>query len=174
MHQNNKNLDELKRKLRSLKKVELRIRFGNEGLNIYNNIKCSDKKNGNINIIENNIDLVWDKFFDLSNNPGRNADKKTRYTLDKLVSMSKEELKNVIEEYFCYLYYSYCKERGISDNLITDIDLLDSLKMPLYSNNESVIKRLKELIKTYHPDNGGDVNHFLKIMEKYNKLKGDK
>ena len=139
-----KNIDDLKRKLREIKRFELKIRSDNR-------------------------DLVWNKFFSLKNS----ANKDVKYTFDTLSLMNKEELAAIIEEYFYHVYYWYYKERGMVDNSFIDIDILTELGLPIDSDYNDVIRTFKEKVKTYHPDNGGDVGKFLAIMESYNKFKAE-
>jgi len=160
MHPNNKNIEDLKRKLRALKKFEIKIRFGNIPNNMLYNYKPLNNRNAN-------PDLVWTKFFDLKDSTTSNV----KYNIKKLASMTKDEIKNVINEYFYHMFYCYCKENGYTDKTLIDIGLLTSLGLPYDSDYEDVIKKFKELIKTYHPDNGGDSGKFLEIMESYNRLK---
>jgi hypothetical protein len=139
-----KNSDDLKRKLREIKRFELKIRSDNR-------------------------DLVWNKFFSLKNS----ANKDVKYTFDTLSLMNKEELAAIIEEYFYHVYYWYYKERGMVDNSFIDIDILTELGLPIDSDYNDVIRTFREKVKTYHPDNGGDVGKFLAIMESYNKFKAE-
>lgn len=139
-----KNSDDLKRKLREIKRFELKIRSDNR-------------------------DLVWNKFFSLKNS----ANKDVKYTFDTLSLMTKEELAAIIEEYFYHVYYWYYKERGMVDNSFIDIDILTELGLPIDSDYNDVIRTFREKVKTYHPDNGGDVGKFLAIMESYNKFKAE-
>ena len=139
-----KNSDDLKRKLREIKRFELKIRSDNR-------------------------DLVWNKFFSLKNS----ANKDVKYTFDTLSLMTKEELAAIIEEYFYHVYYWYYKERGMVDNSFIDIDILTELGLPINSDYNDVIRTFREKVKSYHPDNGGDVDKFLAIMESYNKFKAE-
>ncbi|HPU63843.1 MAG TPA: J domain-containing protein [Mobilitalea sp.] len=152
MPSDSKNIDELKRKLRALKKFELNIRFKN-----YFAERRED------------TDLIWNKFFGLK----KSTSNKVKYSLEKISSMSKEEIRKIINEYLYHLFLHYCREKGIADSSFIDIDLLSSLGLPLDSEYDDVVKKFKELIKIYHPDNGGDVRKFLEIMDAYNKLRGE-
>lgn len=167
MPPNSKRYDEIKRKVRELKKSELRIRTNNFSSHSYD-------KQGRINEFgttyvgaHNNPDLVWNKFFDLK----EGSEKNIRYTIEQLYNMTKDEFKNIIDEYFYHVYYWYYKESGLADNSLINIDILTELGLPMDSDYDDVIRGFKEHVKAYHPDNGGDVNKFLEIMESYNNFR---
>ena len=82
--------DELKRKIRKLKRLEKIIRF-----------QGKDGTGG---------PLVWDSFFDLRALPASRA----KYTLNALASMNREEYRFVIDEYFARVYYEFYEENGLS------------------------------------------------------------
>ncbi|TAH68652.1 MAG: J domain-containing protein [Anaerolineaceae bacterium] len=163
-----KNSDDIKRKLREIKKFEIKLRSNNlysNNLYMQKNInKSSASSRGS-----SRIELVWNKFFDLKNS----FNKDVKYTIDELSLMTKEEFLDIIEEYFYHVYYWYYKERGIADNSLIDIDILTELGLPMDSNYDDVIKAFRDHVKAYHPDNGGDVSKFLKVMESYNKFRAD-
>lgn len=89
---------------------------------------------------------------------------------DELIVMTDKE-NTAAMHFLCHLFYCFCRENGDSYDLLTDLDLLTALGLPSYSDYEDVIKKFKELIKTYHPDNGGDAEKFLEIMKKYKNFK---
>lgn len=70
------NIDELKQKIRKLKRCEIKIRFSDEPVQ--------------------KAPLIWDAFFDLHENPSRNA----KYTLHMLATMNREDYRNIIDDYF--------------------------------------------------------------------------
>ena len=150
-----KNVDDIKRKLRELKKLESKIHSYN---------LQPDKKSATY---KNSSDLVWNKFFDLKNS----SDKEAKYSIDELSLMTKVEFTGIINEYFYHVYYWFYKERGIADNSLINIDILTELGLPLDSAYEDVLRAFREHVKAYHPDNGGDVTKFLEIMESYNKFR---
>lgn len=161
-----KSSDEIKHKLREIKKIEIKIRSDNNNIHNYNfgkNVHIASASH------KRKRELVWNKFFDLKDSSNKNA----RYTLKDLSLMTKEEFTDVIEEYFYHVYYWYYKERGIADNSFIDIDILTELGLPMDSSYDDVIRTFREQVKTYHPDNGGDVGKFLEIMESYNKFRAD-
>jgi hypothetical protein len=134
--------DAVKRKIRKLKKVEIKIRLGNTS------------------------DLVWDEFFDLNSVSKKNA----RYSLNDLAAMSRDEFKNVVEEYFFFIYYRYYKENGMIAPDLYDPGILEQMGLPLDADGNAVKKRFRELAKKYHPDTGGDSSRFIEMMENYRKL----
>lgn len=142
-----KSRDDIKRKLREIKRFELKVRSDN-----YKSY---------------NIDLVWDKFFDLKDYSNKNV----RYTIDKLSLMTKEEFADVIKEYFYQVYCRFYSERGMADTTFIDIDILNKLGLSMDSGYDDVIKAFREHVKDYHPDNGGDVDKFLEIMDSYNRFR---
>ncbi|RKN85773.1 J domain-containing protein [Paenibacillus ginsengarvi] len=140
-------LDEIKRKVRKLKKLEVRIRF-----------------NG-INQPEKN--LIWDNFFKLSDT----SNSKAKYSLQLLASMSHEEYMNVVNEYVSLIYFELYKESGmISESGIYDPVILSRLDLPFHADETSIKKRFRELAKKYHPDAGGDAAMFMELMDHYRKL----
>jgi len=149
---------EIKRKLRKLKKLEVKIRFNNFTSPKNAHISSSYLKNKN---------LVWDSFFNLK----ENSNKKATYSIDQLTKMSKEEFKDVIIEYFYNVYYVYNKENGITyDHSLIDIETLRQLGLPIYADSDEIKSKFRELAKKYHPDNGGDSSKFIEVIEKYNEF----
>lgn len=136
------DIDELKRRLRRLKKLEMKIRPNNYSR------------------------LIWDEFFDLQDL----GNKKARYALHRLSAMSKVEIKDVISEYFYHVYYQAYKENGISDAQAYQPDILTQLGLNYDADIDAVKKRFRELAKKYHPDVGGDSEKFIDLMENYRKL----
>lgn len=152
----NRKYDELKRKLRELKKLEVKIRSNSD----------SQKNRKKLKELENS-DLIWNKFFDLKDDTSRNV----KYSIMELAEMTKEEFKDVISEYFYYVYYSYAKESNLSDYSSIDQDTLIQLGLPIYADYDEVKRKFRELAKTNHPDNGGDSAKFIELMEKYKNFK---
>ena len=147
--------EEIKRKIRKLKKVEVKIRFGSSGFS----------ENGFSERIHN-VKLVWDEFFDLNETYKGNA----WYSLSQLASMGKETLKDVISEFFFNVYYKYYKENGIINTGIYDPYILEQFGLPYDADMNAIKKRFRELAKKYHPDTGGDSTKFIELMENYKKL----
>lgn len=144
--------DELKTKIRSLKKLEIKIRFPN--LHIIDPSRT---------VIRN---LVWDEFFDL----GKEYKGKAKYSLNSLSEMNKEDIREVINEYFFHIYYRFYKENGIVNILLYDPDILARLGLPVNADSKAIKKRFRELAKKYHPDTGGESEKFIELMENYKKL----
>lgn len=149
--------DDIKRKIRKLKKLEIKIRFGNIGFQ--DNLKDILNK-------PQNPDLVWNEFFDLHEVKST----KVKYPIEKLVSMNKEEYKNVISEFFFNVYYRFYKENGIIDIFLYSPDMLSQMGLPFNADSNDIKKRFRELAKKSHPDTGGDEKKFIELMENYDKL----
>ena len=96
--------DELKTKIRSLKKLEKKIRFSD--------LHTSDS--GKIR------SLVWDEFFDL----GKEYKGKAKYSLSKLAAMTKEEIRKLLTSISFHVYYRFYKENGILSVQLYDPDIL--------------------------------------------------
>lgn len=182
MHWDAEYIDEIKRKLRSLKRLEIKIRFGYSFFN-KNSAKIPPEAN-----------LVWNEFFDicntscaegaegsgnkkyrntdskkcLSNNKARHS--KARYSLSDIASKSKEEFREIINEFFFNVYYKYYIENGIISSNLYDPEILKWMGLPPDAGTEDIKKKFRELAKKYHPDTGGDSNMFIKLMENYKKL----
>jgi hypothetical protein len=150
--------DEIKRKLRKLKKMEIRIRFSNSFDYSEHNEALFAKPH--------NATLVWDEFFDLHEACTGNA----KYSIIELAEMNKDEFKNVVSEFFFYIYYRFYKENGIVNVNLYDPDLLTQMGLPIDADSTAVKKKFRELAKKYHPDTGGDSAKFIELMENYKKL----
>jgi hypothetical protein len=140
---------ELKRKLRRLKKLEIRIRFGG--------IDAPKER------------LVWNEFFGAKGGNGIPA----KYGMEKLMGMDRQSLKDVLDEYFYSVYVRFYKENGIPAGGMFDPDLLSKLGLPAGSSEDDVKKRFRELAKKHHPDLGGDSGEFIELLCTYRKLTGD-
>jgi len=151
--------DEIKRKLRELKKLEMKIRSNN-----FDFLQKNSKKA----LREFDItELAWNKFFDLKNETTQDV----KYSIMELSLMTKDEFKNVINEYFYYVYYCCYKESGLTDYTTMNTEILSQLGLPMYADDDEIKRKFRELAKTYHPDNGGDSAKFIEIMEQYRSLK---
>ena len=139
-------IDNVKRRVRKLKQLEKIIRV----------------QNG----MGNDNPLVWDKFFDLRNDTAGTA----LYTLPKLAGMSREEYKNVVDEFFARVYYEVYVLRGIINATVYDPALLALLGLPPVADEVAVKKRFRELAKEYHPDAGGEHGKFVELMRVYRDL----
>lgn len=144
-------LDEIKRKVRKLKKLEVRIRF-----------------NG---IIQPGSNLIWDHFFELSGK--RNG--RAKYSLYVLASMSQEEYSHVIDEYISMIYSELYKEYHTSGEVgVYNPVILSRLDLPSNADEATIKKRFRELAKKYHPDTGGNAEKFIELMEDYKRLLGNR
>ena len=140
-------IDQLKRKLRELKKTEKRIRFNYES-------PSTSKK------------YVWDDYFSTK----EFNELTVKYPLCKLIKLSKEKLEEVFEEYFYSVYFQHCKENGLSFVDIYDVELLSVFGLNPGASADDIKKRFRELAKKYHPDRGGDNDKMIELIEAYNKL----
>ncbi|HBN83427.1 MAG TPA: J domain-containing protein [Clostridiales bacterium] len=141
--------DEIKRKVRKLKKVEFKIRFNRD--------KAPD---------DSRIRIVWDEFFNInSNKPGIG-----KYTLDMLASLSKEDYIKVINEFFFKVYEQYYAENALSRTFVKDTNKLELLGLPYDADQYAIKTKFRELAKEYHPDHGGDQEKFVWLMELYKEL----
>jgi hypothetical protein len=136
------SIDETKRKLRKLKRLEMKIRFGGQG-NAVNLDAGSIMKS-------NRIRLVWDEFFSIGGNDRARA----KYNLEDVAAMSREEYKNVLDEFFFNVYYRYYTENGITASRLYDPDVLGWMGLAPDASAADVKRRFRELAKKYHPDAG--------------------
>lgn len=140
-------IDQLKRKLRELKKHEKRIRFS------YDPVSSTKS-------------YIWNDYFSTKSI----NDLTVKYPLWKLSRLSKEELKEVYEEYFYSVYFQRYKESGLRIDDIYDLDILSVFDLPPGASTDDIKKKFRELAKKYHPDHGGDNNKMIEILNAYHKL----
>lgn len=157
MSQVHEKQDETKRKIRKLKKLEIKIR--SQSINDQENNQNTFKKS-------KEIGLVWDEFFDTSEKCTKNV----KYPINKLAFMNKDEFRDVINEYFYNVYYRFYMENGLTDIPLYDSEILTYMGLPFNSDISEIKKKFKELAKLYHPDTGGDCTKFIELMENYKKL----
>ena len=152
------NSDDIKRKIQRLKKLELKLRFPN--VNNYINIQSNlDIAHSNLNKTQSR--LVWDEFFSSKEDCSKNV----KYPIKRLVLMNKDEIRNVISEYFYHVYYRIYQESGQTDFSFYDSEILSQLGLPEYAVLSEVKKKYRELAKLYHPDTGGDSEKFIELMK---------
>jgi hypothetical protein len=144
------DMDELKRKLRALKRLEAQIRFKNL-------------------LTRQHKQYVWNEYFSTKNV----KDGSVKYNMNNLLEMDREKLKEVFDEYFYHVYFQYYKENGITAEGMYDNTLLSNLGLPLDSSMETIKSKFRELAKKYHPDLGGDSEKFIELVRTYKKLTGD-
>ncbi len=149
---------EMKHKVRQLKNLERRLRYGQGSLT------AGNPKDGTPS---GKLPLLWEEYFDLSGN----GQKKARYSIDQLLRMDKDQYKSIVNEYFFQVYYRIYQERGLSEINLYDPDLLSQLGLPFDADSNTVKKRFRELAKQYHPDTGGDSEEFIRLMELYQDMK---
>lgn len=169
MYDTSEHLREMKRKLRDLKKLELKIRFG-DAFHAANIKGISHERPAG-------IPLIWDSFFEVNEKPVRgeaafksDGKVKARYSLGEIVAMSREEYRNVIDEFFFNVYYKYYTENGITGARLYDPEILGRMGLSADCGAEDVKRRFRELAKKYHPDVGGNEAAFIELIENYRKL----
>jgi DnaJ-domain-containing protein 1 len=138
-------LTQWKRKLRGLKKLERRIRFGDESVE--------------------GKELVWSRFFSTE----RPATASVKYPLEALLVMDRSRWKEALEEYFYHVYYAAYKDGGLARGLF-DPELLAAFELAPAADADQVKRRFRELAKKYHPDQGGDHDKMIELLETYRRL----
>lgn len=139
------NINQLKRKLRELKKIEV-------------NIRCNSSPTTKT--------LVWNKYFSTKDEYDNNV----KYNLNTLKAIDHNSRKEVFEEYFYEVYFQKLKEDGITYINIYDPNLLCIIGLSPTANIDDIKKRFKELAKKYHPDLGGDNSKMIELLDIYNTL----
>lgn len=148
---------ELKQKIRKLKKLELMFRYGFS--KEYIDKHCTARQ------LER-FQLVYRDFFDL----GNAGNHKARYTIHMLEQMNKEQIKQVFAEYWFMVCFQMYRANGIPMD-VQNPELLSYLGLP-YDADEAVIrKRFRELCKTCHPDECGESEKFIELMQIKDKYK---
>jgi hypothetical protein len=144
--------NELKQKLRKLKKLELKLHYG-----IPIDVVIVNTSLGNTD----GLPLVWNEFFNLH----ESVNNKARYSINLLEKMNNDELKQILNEFWFHLYYCIYKEKGITMLDLQEPELLTFLDLPYDADKNLIKKRFRELSKTYHPDEGGDKDKFIELMD---------
>lgn len=142
----------LKRRLRSLKKMEQRLRF-------------SDAVSAHANAPR----LVWNAYFDLREAGGGRA----RYTLDALAAMTDAQLGAVVDAYFFAVVQALYDREGAGGAALFDPALLARLGLPPEADTAAVKRRFRRLALETHPDTGGDAEAFRAVLEAYRQLMGE-
>ena len=141
-------MDDVKHRVRKLKKIESKIRWNGEP--------------------SPGVSFVWDDLFDLRNAPTPTS--RAKYNIEVLSNMSREEYKNIVDDFFARVYYEYYLENGITGATLYDPSVLALLDLPFDANEQEVKKRFRELAKKHHPDKGGNAANFIELMKAYEKL----
>lgn len=148
---------DIKRKIRNLKKMEMKLRFhqydtGKEYMNA-GKCSCSVKP------------LVWDEFFCLQDNCRR-----ARYNIKELITMDRDDFKRVVGQFYYAVYYKIFQETGILDNSLYNPDILTKMGLSFDADAMTIKKRFRELAKEYHPDAGGNSEKFMELLEQMDSL----
>jgi DnaJ domain len=146
----NRSVDQLKRKLRELKKLEIKVRFKGQPQSP-------------------NCQLIWDTFFSTK----AEEDPSVKHPLGRLLRLDHQGLKEVFEEYFYWVYFQIYRENGLTADEVYDPQLLSLLGLPPYAGAKVIKSRFRELAKRYHPDRGGDSAKFIELMNIYERLTED-
>lgn len=141
---------ELKQTIRRLKKLELMTRYGFS--------KEFLDKNASSGFIDK-LPLVWKEFFDLNN-----CVPNSRYSFNRMKLMDKDQIKQVIGEFWFMVYYKMYCEHGTQIVDIQAPELLSYLGLPFDADQTAVRKRFRELCKEWHPDEGGDPEKFMELI----------
>lgn len=137
----------LKRKLRQLKRLETRVRFGGQ----------YDRQT-----------LIWDEFF------STRGDAPGRYGWEELLAMTAEERKEIYAQFVYAVYFRQYKANGIFPAGMFDPMQLAELGLPPDADRNQVRRRFRELAKKMHPDQGGSAEAMIKLLEQYNRLMENK
>ena len=140
----------LKRRLRSLKKAELRLRFGDAAPGSPSELRP----------------LVWDAWFDLRETGAGRA----RYSRSALAAMTETQLAAVVEAYFFAVFEALYGRDGASGARLYDPELLARLGLPPEADAAAIKRRFRRLALESHPDTGGDAAEFRAVLEAYRKL----
>lgn len=140
-------VEQLKRKLRELKKAEKRIRFSYKA-------PLAMKK------------YVWDDYFSTKSF----NELTVKYPLWKIIKFTEQEFEEIFEEYFYSVYFQQCKENGLSLDDIYNVEILSVFGLNPGATIDDVKKKFRELAKKYHPDRGGDNDKMIEIINAYHKL----
>lgn len=135
---------ELKRKLRSLKRLERRMRF--RYLSTHEQAP-----------------LVWNTYFSTSSHLNN------RYSFDILLQADRMERKRIFEEYLYAVFMQHFREEGISFMAFHDPEILSFFGLSPYASLTDIKKRFRELAHLYHPDKGGDAEKMIELLDMYER-----
>ena len=161
--------DDMKRKIRKLKKIEMKIRFGHQ--QFAGNKQMLIKKTMR-------TDLVWDSFFGKQKqadaqdkaNKGNGISSQSHYSVETLAAMDKEAFQEVVAAFFAHVYYQFYRENGLMNLYSFDPKLLYQLGLSFDADHQAVKKQFRKLALQHHPDTGGDVEKFIELMDLYENL----
>ena len=139
---------ELKRKLRSLKKLERKMRWQYLGTH-------------------GQTHLIWDSYFSTRSPAQQHAD--IKYPFEMLLQLDRSQRKQIFEEYVYFVFLQHAKEVGFSILTFQDPEILSFLGLPCYATLSEIKKRFKQLAHHYHPDKGGDSEKMIQLLELYEK-----
>jgi len=134
---------ELKHKLRKLKKLECKLRFGH------------------IDLCGQSPVLVFDAYFDLYDS----GKKKAKYGIGELCGMNREAFASVIEAYMAEVYF---RAYGFREDAA--FTALNGLGLPFDADETAIKQRFRALAKRHHPDTGGDAAEFIRIKAHFDEL----
>jgi hypothetical protein len=140
--------NDVKRTLRQLKKLEVKLRYGEEA--------------------PARPVLLWNRFFDLREKAGCMA----KYTLPRLLAMTRTEFKSSVDEYWSFLYQELFSQPAAQETVRYNASALMELGLPADADLQTVKKRFHELAMQTHPDLGGDAERFIALTNAYKKLTG--
>lgn len=141
------NIDQLKHKLRELKKIEKTMREQHF-------LSIDDK------------DLVWNSFFSTKNKDSSNI----KYPINILAVFGHNARREVFNEFFYQMYYEIISLIGFQICNLYDPQLLALLDLGPEASKEDIRSQFRKLAKKYHPDHGGDKEKMIELIEVYDKL----
>ena len=134
---------EIKRKLRSLKRLEVKLRG-----------ECFAPARQR---------LTWDEFFSLG------AGLSAKYTLAALLALTREQYRQVIDEYLYALYGDLYRGRAARAPA-SQGDAYSILGLSPGAGLPEIRSQFHSLVKQCHPDAGGDPMQFIAVFDAYKKL----
>lgn len=140
---------QIKRKLRHLKKEEIRIRA--------KGVQVADDQ------------WVFNRFFDLKDACGEDAG----YSMTILMVMDHETRKSIFDDFFLEVYVTWLRDNHLSLQSLYNPKILKRLGLPFDAREQDIKKRFRHLVKKAHPDAGGDTESFLWLKDQYDQLLGD-
>jgi DnaJ-domain-containing protein 1 len=142
------NSDQLKRRLRQLRRLEVTLRFGRA--------PAPERPT-----------LVWDVYFST-----KAADSPTvKYPLSHLLRLARDDFKAAMDDYLARIYAELAQDQGpVGQAGIKDPELLARLGLPAYAMSDEITRRFRALAKQYHPDWGGESAQFVELMALYERL----